>query len=663
MDIKDIIYKETVIPSLNDSTYGETIAKNFEIINDNFKRLSSIDFIKGAPGSSIFIEAIDLQAEVYWRDALKASIVAMEDKLGGTNEVDNDNTRFSILDKNPGKLYMIYEQTPELNDKKYISSLPYIFLDGRFANKKLTEQADKYADEYAKMVDYSCVLNFSPNSEEEIVVAVDETVTGMFTTMQSFPTLYYDRKLGFCWNVNGQETGISAQGPKGMDGQDGELFIVKANEADNFKIVGVMDVLSGGWVDVKDHININKRTSVSAIVLPINPIQNGDVLEYPYWITSVVRNNSGEYYATNCTNDSKIAVIIDDIVFDSVLSNISSTGAGVKGLFVPMKSGYHMIYTEGDNTHIKPVQSKNSPISSGIINNAILNFDYNKVNIGGEVNVKKISSGSFANSDKIVKGKDGKVGSILIISADTNDVLEDPINTREGVIELANLLINYDLISPNRFISTPLKQIKETDENYKVTSYYEKQAEVPYTTFYVPNGNFNVQCKSVAFSDKTTPENANEAAVKYSKNELNTTVGDAVVTYLVWDRTYQSQKVYELEISGQLTAPLKFKKVENNKDYQYLDTATYLFSLTLDVYVDKFLYKKYKQDPNTKGNEMNGDQKVVSEEHYEYDLGASIDNIKIKTFDQLMGGDETPAGVTLNEYIYPTIKDVVDYDV
>ena len=45
MDIKEIVYKETVIPSLNDVTYGETIAKNFEIINDNFKRLSSIDFI------------------------------------------------------------------------------------------------------------------------------------------------------------------------------------------------------------------------------------------------------------------------------------------------------------------------------------------------------------------------------------------------------------------------------------------------------------------------------------------------------------------------------------------------------------------------------------------------------------------------------------------
>ena len=215
MDIKEIVYKETVIPSLNDVTYGETIAKNFEIINDNFKRLSSIDFIKGSPGTSVFIEEIDLLEEESWRDALKASIIAMEEKLGGTNEIDNKNTRFSILDKNPGKLYMIYEQTPELNDKKYISSLPYVFLDGRFANKKLTEKADQSAEEYSQMVDYSCVLNFSTNSEGN----------GEFVVLQNFPTLYYDRNLGFCWNVNGQETGISAQGPKGIDGNDGELFL------------------------------------------------------------------------------------------------------------------------------------------------------------------------------------------------------------------------------------------------------------------------------------------------------------------------------------------------------------------------------------------------------------------------------------------------------
>lgn len=641
MDIKEIVYKETVIPSLNDVTYGETIAKNFEIINDNFKRLSSIDFIKGAPGTSVFIEEIDLLEEVSWRDALKASIIAMEEKLGGTNEIDNENTRFSILDKNPGKLYMIYEQTPELNDKKYISSLPYVFLDGRFANKNLTEKADQYAEEYSKMVDYSCVLNFSTNSEGD----------GEFVVLQNFPTLYYDRDLGFCWNVNGQETGISAQGPKGIDGNDGELFIVKADENDNFKVVSVMDVLSGGWVDVKNHININKRESAAAIVVPINPIQNGNLKEYPYWITSVVRNNDGNYYATNCVDDSKIAVIIDDVAFDNILSNISSTGAGVKGLFLPMKSGYHMVYTEGNNTYIKPVLDKNSPISSGKVNDAKLIFDYDDIEINSSIKAHQILSGDFANKDRIVVGENEKVGSLFIASSDNDDMIKQALNSSDGMEWLCNLLIKYDLINPNRYVTTPLKLITE--------NVWEKRSEVPNTNFYTPAGNFNVQNTSLSYAAKT----GESSAVKSTKMEETSIVDGSTVKFLKWERIYESQKVYELRISGTLTGPVAYP-IPDNSTVRYSVTNTYMFDLVLDIYIDKFHFIKYQQDPTKKGNALDEKgEKIISNEYYEYDLGSSVDNLILKTFEQILGAPNAnePARLSYDK-IVTTIKDVVDYD-
>ena len=641
MDIKEIVYKETVIPSLNDVTYGETIAKNFEIINDNFKRLSSIDFIKGAPGTSVFIEEIDLLEEESWRDTLKASIIAMEEKLGGTNEIDNENTRFSILDKNPGKLYMIYEQTPELNDKKYISSLPYVFLDGRFANKKLTEKADQYAEEYSKMVDYSCVLNFSTNSEGG----------GEFVVLQNFPTLYYDRNLGFCWNVNGQETGISAQGPKGIDGNDGELFIVKADENDNFKVVSVMDVLSGGWVDVKEHININKRESAAAIVVPINPIQNGNLKEYPYWITSVVRNNDGNYYATNCVDDSKIAVIIDDVTFDNILSNISSTGAGVKGLFLPMKSGYHMVYTEDNNTYMKPVLDKNSPISSDKVNGAKLIFDYDDIEINSSIKAPQILSGDFANKDRIVVGENEKVGSLFIASSDNDDMIKQALNSSEGMDWLRNLLIKYDLINPNRYITTPLKLITE--------NVWEKRSEVPNTNFYTPAGNFNVQNTSLSYAAKT----GESSAVKSTKIEETSIVDGSTVKFLKWERIYESQKVYELRISGTLTGPVAYPTPDNST-VKYSVTNTYMFDLVLDIYIDKFHFITYKQDPKTKGNALDEKgEKIISNEYYEYDLGSSVDNLILKTFEQILGvpNANEPARLSYDK-IVTTIKDVVDYD-
>ena len=641
MDIKEIVDKETVIPSLNDVTYGETIARNFEIINDNFKRLSSIDFIKGAPGTSVFIEEIDLLEEVSWRDALKASIIAMEEKLGGTNEIDNENTRFSILDKNPGKLYMIYEQTPELNDKKYISSLPYVFLDGRFANKNLTEKADQYAEEYSKMVDYSCVLNFSTNSEGD----------GEFVVLQNFPTLYYDRDLGFCWNVNGQETGISAQGPKGIDGNDGELFIVKADENDNFKVVSVMDVLSGGWVDVKNHININKRESAAAIVVPINPIQNGNLKEYPYWITSVVRNNDGNYYATNCVDDSRIAVIIDDVAFDNILSNISSTGAGVKGLFLPMKSGYHMVYTEDNNTYIKPVLDKNSPISSGKVNDAKLIFNYDNIEINSSIKAHQILSGDFANKDRIVVGENEKVGSLFIASSDNDDMIKQALNSSDGMEWLCNLLIKYDLINPNRYVTTPLKLITE--------NVWEKRSEVPNTNFYTPAGNFNVQNTSLSYAAKT----GESSAVKSTKMEETSIVDGSTVKFLKWERIYESQKVYELRISGTLTGPVAYP-IPDNSTVRYSVTNTYMFDLVLDIYIDKFHFIKYQQDPTKKGNALDEKgEKIISNEYYEYDLGSSVDNLILKTFEQILGvpNANEPARLSYDK-IVTTIKDVVDYD-
>lgn len=641
MDIKEIVYKETVIPSLNDVTYGETIAKNFEIINDNFKRLSSIDFIKGSPGTSVFIEEIDLLEEESWRDALKSSIIAMEEKLGGTNEIDNENTRFSILDKNPGKLYMIYEQTPELNDKKYISSLPYVFLDGRFANKNLTENADQYAEEYSKMVDYSCVLNFSTNSEGN----------GEFVVLQNFPTLYYDRDLGFCWNVNGQETGISAQGPKGIDGNDGELFIVKANENDNFKVVSVMDVLSGGWVDVKKHININKRESAAAIVVPINPIQNGNLKEYPYWITSVVRNNDGNYYATNCVDDSRIAVIIDDVAFDNILSNISSTGAGVKGLFLPMKSGYHMVYTEDNNTYIKPVLDKNSPISSDKVNSAKLIFDYDDIEINSSIKAHQILSGDFANKDRIVVGENEKVGSLFIASSDNDDMIKQALNSSDGMEWLLNLLIKYDLINPNRYITTPLKLITE--------NVWEKRSEVPNTNFYTPAGNFNVQNTSLSYAAKT----GESSAVKSTKMEETSIVDGSTVKFLKWERIYESQKVYELRISGTLTGPVAYP-IPDNSTVRYSVTNTYMFDLVLDIYIDKFHFIKYQQDSTTKGNALDEKgEKLISDEYYEYNLGSSVDNLILKTFEQILGvpNANEPARLSYDK-IVTTIKDVVDYD-
>ena len=89
-----------------------------------------------------------------------------------------------------------------------------------------------------------------------------------------------------------------------------------------------------------------------------------------------------------------------------------------------------------------------------------------------------------------------------------------------------------------------------------------------------------------------------------------------------------------------------------------------MFDLVLDIYIDKFHFITYKQDPKTKGNALdtNG-EKLISSEYYEYDLGSSVDNLILKTFEQILGvpNANEPARLSYDK-IVTTIKDVVDYD-
>ncbi len=338
-----------------------------------------------------------------------------------------------------------------------------------------------------------------------------------------------------------------------------------------------------------------------------------------------MRNNDGNYYATNCVDDSKIAVIIDDVAFDNILSNISSTGAGVKGLFLPMKSGYHMVYTEDNNTYIKPVLDKNSPISSGKVNDAKLIFDYDDIEINSSIKAPQILSGDFANKDRIVVGENEKVGSLFIASSDSDDLIKQALNSSEGkgIEWLINLLIKYDLINPNRYITTPLKLITE--------NVWEKRSEVPNTNFYTPAGNFNVQNTSLSYAAKT----GESSAVKSTKMEETSIVDGSTVKFLKWEKIYESQKVYELRISGTLTGPVAYP-IPDNSTVRYSVTNTYMFDLVLDIYIDKFHFITYKQDPNTKGNALVNGEKLISDEYYEYNLGSSVDNLILKTFEQIL---------------------------
>ena len=90
-----------------------------------------------------------------------------------------------------------------------------------------------------------------------------------------------------------------------------------------------------------------------------------------------------------------------------------------------------------------------------------------------------------------------------------------------------------------------------------------------------------------------------------------------------------------------------------------------MFSLVLDVYIDKYHHITYSQDPTTKGNALDASgNKIITAERYEYETKASIDSLKLRTFSQLIGDEQAkePTRISFDDQIAPMIKDVIDYD-
>lgn len=493
----DKIYKNTIIPSLTDVSYGQIIADNFKIINDNFNRLANIDFNKGAPGDSIYLESIDLKKDEYWNKKVREAIEGMG--LGGLDPIDGV-TMYKDFDENPGMLHLFYSYNG-VNDKKYISSLVYTFLDARFNRDNLVRISDKFSNEYTEATDNSCNIIFDGSE---------------LKALQNFPVLYYDSSLGFCWKINSVKTGISSQGPQGKNGIDGQIYIVKINYYDEngeviqspnstYEVIEVMDT-NGNWTDVKDSTIVEKTNTVAIVIT--NKANNVD--DYPFWISSV--NKTDNSYIVTCPNEHQIAIVIDSEAFNTILSSIYVDGTnGARGLFLPMNknnNNSHMIYAEdnnGDenytNLHIAPVNDRDIDIVKMPDSKATFNINYNTVNIDGIVNIgdKVDIDGNIDIEGSAYIGKDVNIDgavtidkSLTVNSAVTIKGSELDVNTTSDIslissgkmkVDNTSIDLDTDYVVYGKFAnengSYPLSYTTASRGNYMIYDYS------PYTRYQV----------------------------------------------------------------------------------------------------------------------------------------------------------------------------------
>jgi hypothetical protein len=173
-------------PDLDKTGYATSLSDVFTKINDNFVKVANHDFIKGDTGDSVEIITYNLADDSNnYKNEIK-NCIKNHYKISETNTVDNIHP-FKDFNENPGYIQMICKkQVNEDLSITYVpvSSLYYVFLDSRFANKNIGKIDAKNFD---NITDASCILTYGLIEDPE-----DKTKTkyGFKILDNAFPTIY-----------------------------------------------------------------------------------------------------------------------------------------------------------------------------------------------------------------------------------------------------------------------------------------------------------------------------------------------------------------------------------------------------------------------------------------------------------------------------------------
>lgn len=497
---------------LNSADIGVDINSRLSDINDNFETLVSQEYFKGDRGDSVLVLKSYLtndpqqynysacpDANIYINNSpltrgelyrmIKNTICNNPDEPS----INIDGVLCNWYD-NLGKpgfdmIYLICKDGGSIDTKlDIIGSLPFNYIDPRFSI--LDSNLINYND-YKHCDNKTCSITWSGDS---------------FIANNNLPKLYYDDNIengAFCWNINGFNTGLVAQGPQGVEGKDGVYFIIKANvnhgdlTEDICKLAIDQIVVKyanedgqwvNGWLYYKEDdnhipygtpsreddsftVDLSSILKVgSACLVHVKEYVNGG---FVYHLGFGELNDSG-----SDNNESKWNVMLSDhsfispeesFVLEDVLKSVNA-GSNPAGLFVPATTSgqYHIMWNSNDSFNIGLNTNYLTPddyISDD--QDAVLNIYYNNIRIG---------------KDGELRDLDLKVGKLNIqtnnISIDCNEdggrLLNDIIHTtRKDLIELKN---NESLTPGQKYQFTHHKALPYFYQDDQGNSYFNFDA-------------------------------------------------------------------------------------------------------------------------------------------------------------------------------------------
>ena len=375
------------VPNLNSAEYAQGLEQVFDNINNNFQTLANHEFVKGDTGNSVFIKnelIYDSLSESYTDigKQIKSTIYNGEDILPSIT-INNDIFNWDDNLKSSSINMLVSVDNHETNyTENYVSSLYFVFLDGRFINTNQNfKLGDIPAENYEGIEDLSCIIVYE---------------NGKFTKLSNaFPTIYYEKGYGLCWKLNGGKTGMPVKGLPGNDGKNAQITIVKAETQSNivsgeFKKVNITHIFEpvSGMINVSEMEDLKEYSGISALVLC--EIDNN--IDY-YFGTLQVENEillanifTGKNIISNATLEG-----FNNAMKSINLSSDGDSASTIKGLFIPMTSNT----SDSTPVHLLTASSitgeQNTEVTDPYKNDIIFSpiSDYDSITNNNNVSVKK----------------------------------------------------------------------------------------------------------------------------------------------------------------------------------------------------------------------------------------------------------------------------------
>lgn len=393
----------TEVPAVNMTTaFGSDLTAALNTIDENFKKIISLPFLKGDPGNSLSEAEFRIHDDTKISDKLKNAVITAignsqtQYEIGGKSVFDylSDNAY------NPSiKFYRMRVEENEGAAYKYVAQQMFLFVDARVP-KLCKNMSSDVTDNFEDM---SCGILFTGS------VPVNQNGEESFTSasftcskFNVFPSLYFDKSAKrWCWKLNDFRTGVNAQGVDGASGQDAAVQICRGTLGNEQIVIHEDDVLqpegesprvgalTGVWFnDSDDRLNFTV----------------GVLKEYPegspsYYYIDYIASESAE---TEGSFDFR--QMLSTITLAEHLDNIANEGSTpenpeVRGLYVPDSNYVHMFWASIDPekeanlgvvTASQRTAAPSVPIEPDSSNNTVLNAYYSSCIFPiSEVKIKK----------------------------------------------------------------------------------------------------------------------------------------------------------------------------------------------------------------------------------------------------------------------------------